>query len=292
MPCQLLEKLLPLSISLYGDLLKKTKGFLEETPEHSVITRHVLVADAVFRNQDNSQANEKIMFEYYRAIIEKTTSEDETLIKRMNKYLMLCGEQSIAYNLLRDVILPKFPQNLIFMHIQAMLEWRFYKNFAGARELFKNILDFDNKSGRTYQAWGIMEKEAGNKNEARELFAKAIKAGDKHAPAYQAWAILEKEEGNIDKARELFAKAVEVDDKQAPAYQACPVRRKTLAELTEIFLWEENRKVDKTGCVHLMGNVYEVDLELCGQTALYDRFGWPSVPNTPSIRPAPSGFAG
>lgn len=52
------------------------------------------------------------------------------------------------------------------------------------------------------------------------------------------------------------------------------VRRKTLAELTEIFLWEENRKVDKTGCVQLMGNVYEVDLELCGQTALlrYDPF--------------------
>jgi hypothetical protein len=66
--------------------------------------------------------------------------------------------------------------------------------------------------------------------------------------------------------------------KQTPKARlaACsrPIRRKTLAELTEIFLWEENRKVDKTGCVHLMGNVYEVDLELCGQTALlrYDPF--------------------
>lgn len=41
------------------------------------------------------------------------------------------------------------------------------------------------------------------------------------------------------------------------------MRRKTLAELTEIFLWEEQRTVDKTGCVSLDGNTYEVDLELC-----------------------------
>lgn len=41
------------------------------------------------------------------------------------------------------------------------------------------------------------------------------------------------------------------------------MRRKTLAELTDIFLWEETRTVDKTGCVSLNGNTYEVDLELC-----------------------------
>lgn len=45
-------------------------------------------------------------------------------------------------------------------------------------------------------------------------------------------------------------------------------RRKTLAELTEIFLWEETRKVDKTGCIRLEGNAYEVDSELCGKQVL------------------------
>ena len=44
--------------------------------------------------------------------------------------------------------------------------------------------------------------------------------------------------------------------------------RKTMAELTEIFLWEETRKVDKTGCVRLSGNIYEVDVELSGQKVL------------------------
>lgn len=51
-------------------------------------------------------------------------------------------------------------------------------------------------------------------------------------------------------------------------------RRKSVMELMDIFLWEETRKVDKTGCVHLHGNLYEVDLELCGERVLlrYDPF--------------------
>lgn len=51
-------------------------------------------------------------------------------------------------------------------------------------------------------------------------------------------------------------------------------RRKSVAELTEIFLWEETRKVDKTGCVSLFGNAYEVDAELSGSRVRlrYDPF--------------------
>ncbi|MEW6696228.1 MAG: Mu transposase C-terminal domain-containing protein [Bacillota bacterium] len=52
------------------------------------------------------------------------------------------------------------------------------------------------------------------------------------------------------------------------------LRRKTITELTEIFLWEEDRKADKTGCVKLHGNTYEVDLDLAGKQVLlrYDPF--------------------
>jgi len=45
-------------------------------------------------------------------------------------------------------------------------------------------------------------------------------------------------------------------------------RRKTITELTEIFLWKEERKADKTSCVQLHGNTYEVDLELVGNSVL------------------------
>ncbi len=51
-------------------------------------------------------------------------------------------------------------------------------------------------------------------------------------------------------------------------------RRVPITELTDIFLWEEERKVDKTGCIKVAGNLYEVDLELVGFKVLlrYDPF--------------------
>ena len=51
-------------------------------------------------------------------------------------------------------------------------------------------------------------------------------------------------------------------------------RRMPINELMEVFLWEEERKVDKTGCISLDGNVLEVDLELVKQkiTLRYDPF--------------------
>jgi transposase InsO family protein len=51
-------------------------------------------------------------------------------------------------------------------------------------------------------------------------------------------------------------------------------RRISVTDLTDIFLWEEERKVDKTGCIKVASNLYEVDLELVGQKVLlrYDPF--------------------
>ena len=53
-----------------------------------------------------------------------------------------------------------------------------------------------------------------------------------------------------------------------------PRKRKPLVELNELFLWEETRKVDKTGCIHLSGNTYEVDSDLARRTVTlrYDPF--------------------
>lgn len=41
-----------------------------------------------------------------------------------------------------------------------------------------------------------------------------------------------------------------------------PRKRKSLLELNELFLWEEERTADKTGCIQLAGNTYEVDSRL------------------------------
>ena len=44
------------------------------------------------------------------------------------------------------------------------------------------------------------------------------------------------------------------------------MRRVSMVELTEIFLWEQSRKVDKTGCVSVFGNIFEVPAHLSSQT--------------------------
>ena len=56
-------------------------------------------------------------------------------------------------------------------------------------------------------------------------------------------------------------------------------RRIPITELMEVFLWQEERKVDKTGCISLDGNVLEVDLELVKQkiTVHYDPFDFREV---------------
>ncbi|WP_317890196.1 Mu transposase C-terminal domain-containing protein [Paenibacillus sabuli] len=53
-----------------------------------------------------------------------------------------------------------------------------------------------------------------------------------------------------------------------------PRKRKPLEELSELFLWEEARSVDKTGCIQLSRNIYEVDSALAGKriSLRYDPF--------------------
>lgn len=65
---------------------------------------------------------------------------------------------------------------------------------------------------------------------------------------------------------------------QAPKERlaTCTVQTKrfSIEDLTEVFLWEEERKVDKASCVSLLGNSYEVESDLSGHkvTLRYDPF--------------------
>ena len=51
-------------------------------------------------------------------------------------------------------------------------------------------------------------------------------------------------------------------------------RRLPVADIQRIFLWHEQRKVDKTGVIQLAGNRYEVDVALMGKMVdcRYDSF--------------------
>lgn len=53
-----------------------------------------------------------------------------------------------------------------------------------------------------------------------------------------------------------------------------PRKRLPLVDLNEMFLWEEERTANKTGCIQLAGNTYEVDSDLAGKrlAVRYDPF--------------------
>lgn len=53
-----------------------------------------------------------------------------------------------------------------------------------------------------------------------------------------------------------------------------PARIRSVADVQRIFLWQERRKVDKTGVIHLAGNRYEVETVLSGKwvECRYDPF--------------------
>lgn len=70
-------------------------------------------------------------------------------------------------------------------------------------------------------------------------------------------------------------------------------RRISITDLSNIFLWEEERTVDKTGCISLSGNRYEVELELVRKKILlrFDPFDlqtiqvWSDGRRYPDARP-------
>lgn len=45
-----------------------------------------------------------------------------------------------------------------------------------------------------------------------------------------------------------------------------PLRIPGLEQVRHVFLWREHRRVDQTGCISLLGNIYEVDHALAGKT--------------------------
>lgn len=71
--------------------------------------------------------------------------------------------------------------------------------------------------------------------------------------------------------------------KQTPedrfALDPTPIRRVDPVFLREVFLWEDKRTVDKTGCVSLHGNRYEVETSLAGRQVLlrYDPYDLGSI---------------
>lgn len=67
----------------------------------------------------------------------------------------------------------------------------------------------------------------------------------------------------------IYHERIHGETKQTPLqrWEECdhPTVSVSLTDLQQAFYWEEERKVDKTGCISFQGNKYEVDQELVGE---------------------------
>jgi tetratricopeptide (TPR) repeat protein len=76
---------------------------------------------------------------------------------------------------------PLSPERKLLSQLPQALKLR--GNFKQARQLFKLAAEIDPKNALVYQAWAIMEKDAGDQERARDLFHQAAQANPKN-PLY------------------------------------------------------------------------------------------------------------
>jgi len=229
MPRSLLQRVLPQEVHIDDDILHCTKGLLTEviSKGENIITRHAYIAEVIFSLAGNQQKR-------YEEIIRAAEPIHEPLIGRVIHIMGLGDERPLAKAIF-PIICEHFPQNIYFLHMQALLYQREGK-FPKARELFRRASEISPLHAPVWQAWALLEQEQKNfgdwpdpqKYTARWLFQQGVAADPKNAPLWQAWALLEKDCKNFGDrdapdeftARQLFRQAVKIDPKNAPAWQA------------------------------------------------------------------------
>ncbi|MCH8239982.1 MAG: SIR2 family protein, partial [Proteobacteria bacterium] len=90
----------------------------------------------------------------------------------------------------------------------------------GERKLLGAIPDADRRAGRDIE-------------HVRKLYAYSTTADPSDAPSWQAWALMEKEAGEIETARGLFEKATQADPSDAPSWQAWALMEVSLENYSE-----------------------------------------------------------
>ena len=235
MPVDLLRNLLP-DADLEHQVLQRTHGLLVQLATHGnfVITRHATVAEVIFGEETSPERA-------YEEIIGNAEPDDQRFVGQILRDLASRGDHAVVESLWPKVY-SRFPDNHVLLHMRAMFEYR-RGNFGDlnteytARWLFKKAAEVDPRHVQTWQAWAVMEGQAGRdvgsidiEYTARWLFKKAAEVDPQHVHVWQAWAVMEgqagRNVGSIDTeytARWLFKKAAEVDPQHVHVWQAWAV---------------------------------------------------------------------
>ncbi len=71
--------------------------------------------------------------------------------------------------------------------------------YEEARAAYRQATDINPEDVASWQAWALLELQAGNLKRARELFAQAAKVAPHDASTWLVWALLEQQAGNIER---------------------------------------------------------------------------------------------
>ena len=174
-------------------------------------------------HQQGAQALREQRFSDARGFFEQSIelhgnhSKTYLLWARMEQKL---GNSQRARQLLQDG-LGKSSDNPYLLQAFGVLEWQ-SENFDEARARFQQALEAKPRDAVAYQSWGMLEHELGNLDASELVFRK----GWSRAPKKQcsgllhAWGLLEQERGALGKARMLFLKSIQAEVRHGYAYCA------------------------------------------------------------------------
>jgi tetratricopeptide (TPR) repeat protein len=120
-----------------------------------------------------------------------------------------------------------------------------------AREILQKGLEVDRRKVELWLTWALLEKSIGNHKVARRLFqdgARATLPVRNVAAVYAAWGSMEAEHGDLDEARSLFNQGIKINPNHVPcwrSYASMEERLGNVAKATELRvassgLWNED----------------------------------------------------
>jgi tetratricopeptide (TPR) repeat protein len=110
----------------------------------------------------------------------------------------------------------------VIYHAWATLEQR-NGNPVRSREIFQKGLEVDRRKVELWLSWALLEKSLGNHKIARRLFQDSVQAilpVRNVAAIYAAWGSMEAEHGDWDEARSLFNEGIKHNPNHVPCWRS------------------------------------------------------------------------
>ena len=104
-------------------------------------------------------------------------------------------------------------------HTLWMLELNSHR-LERAKSVFENGIKRHGDSSQLLLGAALCEVRLGNENGARDLFEQAVNADQKHAHAWQTWGVMEMRAGNLMVAKTLFECGIKSNPRHGALWQA------------------------------------------------------------------------